>query len=164
MVINCKSEGRICIGKTAIILDYNPKNMFIDTTREATGKKISRHRITTNIPIGQSGIGNYQYDIYEPDEKQPSGTCNFAFTWDDNNRYIVTGSQSVKIDSIRMENESVVDFYKNQLKYLKNEDVIIDKLFINGKQRNIDDFKVVYRSRPNRAVELKIKARPAKIN
>lgn len=164
MVIKCKRGGSTCTGKTAIILDYNPKNMFIDTTREATGKEISRHRITTNISIGSSGTAIYNYEIYEGwDEHQPSGTCNFVFTWGDNNRYMVTGSHSVKIDSIRKDNESVVDYYKTQLKYLKNEDVNIDKLVINNKQQNLNDFKVFYRRHTNFAVELKIKARLPKV-
>jgi hypothetical protein len=166
MVIKCKREERICIGKTAIIFDYDSTNLFIDTIHEATGKANLLHRITTTRPIGSSGTAIYNYEMYEGwNEHQPSGTCNFRLQWVDNNLYIVTGTHSViKIDSIRRDNESVVDFYKAQLKNVKLEDVSIDNLFINNKQQNLNDFKVVYRSRPNRAVELKIKARPAKIN
>lgn len=176
MVINCKRGGNICIGKTAIIFDYDSTNLFIDTIHEATGKANLLHRITTigysNYQPGiypssdwnehqPSGTCNYQYDIYELYDKQPSGSCNFKLEWESNkNAYIVTGSHTVKINSIRGNNESVVDYYNKQLKYLKHANVIIDSLVINGKQRNIDEFKVVYRRHTNFAVELKIKARP----
>jgi hypothetical protein len=119
MVINCKRGGSTCIGKTAIIFDYDSTNLFIDTIHEATGKANLLHRITTTTPIGSSGTAIYNYEMYEGWNERPSGTCNFMFNWGDNNRYIVTGSHSVKIDSIRRDNEPVVDFYKNKLKKCK---------------------------------------------
>ena len=65
MVIKCKRGGSTCTGKTAILFDYDSTNLFIDTTREATGKEISRHRITTTIPIGSSGTAIYNYEMHE---------------------------------------------------------------------------------------------------